>query len=141
MTMAQHIAEGVLIIEHQMSTILHDESDPWGEFTECRDLPVHPQRWGETVDELATRLADWVADNVDKLGRLTDVQLRSLGEDMQLGMYGDAPTDDWPWHLDLFDLFDVFPEVVADPRIENTPSPEGDVPCVAFEIDRITYRY
>lgn len=139
MTIAQHIAHGVLIIEHEMSTILHDEGDPWGDFTECRDLPVHPERWDETVTEIATRLADWVADHVDELGWLDDEQLRSLGEDMQLGMYGNAPTEDWP--EDMEPLFDSFPEVVADPRIEDTSTPEGDVPCVAFEIDRITYRY
>lgn len=139
MTVEQHIAEGVLIIEREMSTVLHDESDPWGEFTDCRDLPVHPQRWDETVAEITVRIAGWVADHVDELGWLNDEELRDLGQDMQLGMYGHAPTEDWP--EDMEPLFDSFPEVVADPHIENTTTPEGDVPCVAFEIDRITYRY
>lgn len=139
MTMAQHIAEGVLIIEHEMSTIMHDEGDPWGEFTECRDLPVHPELWGETVTEVATLLADWVADHAGELDGLDDEQLRSLGEDLQLGLYGDAPTEDWP--AGMRHLFDVFPEVVTNPCIENTPTPEGDVPCVAFEIDHVSYRY
>lgn len=140
MTIEQHIAEGVLIIEREMSTVLLDESDPWGEFTDCRDLPVHPQRWNETVMEIAARIADWVADHVDELGWMNDEELRDLGQDMQLGMYGRAThVEDWPG--DIQPLFDSFPEVVADPHIENTTTPKGDVPCVAFEIDRITYRY
>lgn len=139
MTIAQHIAKGVLIIEREMSTVLHDESDPWGESTDCSDLSVHPEQWNETVTEVATGIAVWVADHVNELGWLNDEELCDLGQDMQLGMYGHAPTEDWPEHMQP--LFDSFPEVVADPHIENTTTPEGDVPCVAFEIDRITYRY
>ena len=139
MTIAQHIAQGVLIIEREMGSVLHDEDDPWGEFTDCRDLPVHPQRWDETLTEVAAGIADWVAGNADELDGLDDEQLRNLGQDMQLGMYGDAPTEDWS--ESVRHLFDSFPEVVTNPHVESTPSPEGDVPCVAFEIDRITYRY
>ena len=142
MTIAQHLAYGVLLIEHEMGALLDDPADPWGDFTECRDLPVHQGRWDQTVDSIASGIAGWVAIHADELDGLDSGQLRRLGQDMQLGLYGDAPTEFWPDHKHLFD---TFPEIVTNPYIKVVHQEDWDgtvstVYCVAYEIDRIAPR-
>ena len=113
MTMAQRIADGIMFIEHELGCVVSE--DGYDTF-ETRDFDVDPVNYSAVRDELATRLADWVAEHADALDGLTDRELRDLGEDMQLQRYGADVYERWP---DFEGVIETFPEVVSNAWLDG----------------------
>lgn len=113
MTMAQHIADGIMFIEHELCTV---GSEDGHDTFETRDFDVDPVNYSAMRDGLATILADWVAEHADALDSLTDRELRDLGEDMQLQRYGGDVHERWP---DFEGVIETFPEVLSDTWLDG----------------------